>query len=222
MAKRIPDTTEYLPGVIYELQVCVDDNWEPFYVGETTNPGRRLREHQLSAQAANEHSTFVYRSIAVFEAEKLEWRMITVHEYGTEGPEAAEDEHIMMLLRQGVRLTNEKKGNANWMTERVAQAEDMVRRKINSYQEYKRAITQEQLRERQQRWLAEDATDHRALPGSALCHRALPDSYYQKVEAEAEQRALAEQARQQRAARREESVRAARAVQIAEWEARND
>jgi hypothetical protein len=31
--------------------------------------------------------------------------------------------------------------------------------------------------------------------------------------------ALEEQARQQRAARREESVRAARAVQIAEWEA---
>jgi len=208
MAKRIPDTNEYLPGVIYELQVCVDENWEPFYVGETTNPGRRLREHQLNAQSATEHSTFVYRSIAVFEAEKLEWRMMTVCEYGTEGPEAGEDEHIMMLLRQGVRLTNEKKGNANWMTERVAQAEDMVRRKINNYQEYKRVITAEQHHERQQRWLAEDATEHRALP----------DKFYREVEERAERMALEEQAKKQRAARREESVRAARAVQIAEWE----
>jgi predicted GIY-YIG superfamily endonuclease len=211
MAKRIPDTNEYLPGVIYQLQVCVDGNWEPFYVGETTNPGRRLREHQLSAQSATEHSTFVYRSIAVFETEKLEWRMMTVHEYGTEGPEAAEDEHIMMLLRQGVTLTNEKKGNANWMTERVAQAADMVRRKINNYQEYKKVITAEQLRERQLDWLAEDATEHRALP----------DKFYREVEERAERLALEEQAKKQRAVRREESVRAARAVQIAEWEARN-
>jgi hypothetical protein len=213
MAKRIPDTNEYLPGVIYQLQVCVDHTWEPFYVGETTNPDRRLREHQLRAQVATENSTFVYRSIRyAFEPAGLPWRMITVHEYGTEGPEAAEDEHIMMLLRQGVVLTNEKKGNVNWMAERVAQAEDMVRRNITSYREYKAVITAEQLRERHQDWLAEAATERRALP----------DSYYQKVEAEAEQRALAEQARQQRAARREESVRAARAVQIAEWEARND
>jgi hypothetical protein len=211
MAKRIPDTNEYLPGVIYQLQVCVDGNWEPFYVGETTNPGRRLREHQLSAQAATEHSTFVYRSIRYgFEPAGCEWRMITVHEYGTEGPEAAEDEHIMMLLRQGVVLTNEKKGNANWMTERVAQAQDMVRRKINNYQEYKKVITAEQLRERQLDWLAEDATHHRALP----------DKFYREVEERAERLALAEQARQQRAVRRAESVAAARAVQIAEWEAR--
>jgi hypothetical protein len=208
MAKRIPDTNEYLPGVIYQLQVCVDGNWEPFYVGETTNPGRRLREHQLSAASATEHSTFVYRSIAVFETEKLEWRMMTVHEYGTEGPEAAEDEHIMMLLRQGVTLTNEKKGNANWMTERVAQAADMVRRKINNYQEYKKVITAEQLRERQLDWLAEDATEHRALP----------DKFYREVEERAERLALEEQAKKQRAARRAESVAAARAVQIAEWQ----
>ncbi len=212
MAKRIPDTNEYLPGIIYQLQVSVDGNWEPFYVGETTNPGRRLREHQFNAQSATEHSTFVYRSIAVFEAEKLAWRMMTVHEYGTEGPEAAEDEHIMMLLRQGVVLTNEKKGNANWMTERVAQAADMVRRGINSYQEYKKVITAEQLRERQLDWLAEDATEHRALP----------DKFYRELEEQAEQRALAEQRRRERAVRREESVAAARAIQIAEWEARND
>jgi hypothetical protein len=212
MAKRIPNTTEYLPGIIYELQVCVDGRWEPFYVGETTNSARRLREHQLNAQSATEQSTFVYRSIAVFNTEGLSWRMMTVHEYGTEGPEAAEDEHIMMLLRQGVALTNEKKGNADWMTERVAQAADMVRRKITSYREYKAAITAEQLAQRHLDWLAEDATDHRALPAK----------FYRDLEEQAEQRALAEQARQQRAARRAESVAAARAIQIAEWEKRND
>lgn len=212
MAKRIPNTNQYLPGCIYELQVLVDGRWEPFYVGETTNPGRRLSEHKTAAQRATDQSTFVYRSIAVFDAEALDWRLMPVCEYGVEGPEAGEDEHIMMLLRQGVALTNEKKGNANWMAERQAQAADMVTRKINSYAEYKRVITAEQLAERQQGWLAEDAT----------YRRALSDDYYKKVEAEAEARALAEQARKQRAVRREQAVAAARAQQIAEWNKRND
>lgn len=212
MAKRIPNTNEYLPGIIYELQACVDGRWEPFYVGETTNAGRRLSEHRTAAQAATDQSTFVYRSIAVFEAESIEWRMMTVHEYGTEGPEAAEDEHIMMLLRQGAVLTNEKKGNADWMVQRQAQAADMVARKINSYAEYKRVITAEQLAERHQQWLAEDATERRALPAK----------FYKDLEERAERLAREEQLRRDRAARREEAVAAARAQQIAQWEEQND
>ncbi|CAB4165972.1 GIY-YIG_SF domain containing protein [uncultured Caudovirales phage] len=211
MAKRIPNTDQYLPGIIYELQVCVDGRWEPFYVGETTNPGRRLSEHRTAAQAATDSSTFVYRSIAVFEAEGLEWRMMTVHEYGLEGPEAGEDEHIMMLLRQGVKLTNEKKGNADWMVTREAEAADMVARKITSYARYKEIITAEQLAQRQQDWLAEDATDHRALPAK----------FYKDLEERAERLARAEQLQRERAARRADSVAAARAIQIAEWERQN-
>lgn len=213
MAKRIPNTNDYLPGIIYELQVCVDGTWHAFYVGETTNADRRLQQHQLQARVATDASTFVYRSIRfAFEANNCEWRIMKVHDYGAEGPEAAEDEHIMMLLRQGVLLTNEKKGNANWMAERQAQAIDMVRRGINSYSEYKRIVTAEQLAERHQQWLAEDATDHRALPAK----------FYRDLEERAEQLARAEQLRRDRAARREEAVAAARAQQIAEWEKGND
>lgn len=214
MAKRIDNTDLYEPGCIYELQVCVDGNWYPFYVGETTNAERRLAEHQWAAKNATESSTLVYRTIRYqFEPAGCEWRMMKVHDYGNEGPEAAEDEHIMMLLRQNQVLTNEKKGNVNWMAERQAQAADMRARGITSYAKYKQTITQEQMNERHQEWLAEDATYQR---------QALPDSFYREVEARAEKLALAEHTKKQRAERRAAAVAAHRALQIAEWEEQND
>jgi predicted GIY-YIG superfamily endonuclease len=213
MAKRIDNSDQYEPGCIYELQVCVDGNWYPFYVGETTNLDQRLQQHKQQVKAASDASTFVYRSIRfAFEANNCDWRIMKVHDYGAEGPEAAEDEHIMMLLRQGVVLTNEKKGNAAWMAERVAQAADMVRRKITSYREYKQVITQEQLNERHQDWLAEDATETRGLPRE----------FKQAVADRAQQRFDAEQKKAERVRAREAAVAAHRALQIAAWEKEND
>lgn len=205
MAKRNDATGEFEPGIIYELQVEVDGAWYAFYVGETTDPDRRLREHQWAAAHATESSTLVYRTIKQqFEPAGCAWRMLPVHTYGTAGPEDAEDEHIMMLLRQGTTLTNEKKGNANWMAERQQEAEDMVRRKITSYKTYRAVITQEQANARHAEWLAEN-------------HRALPSEFYEKVNASAEQRRQKELARRERAERRAAEVAAHRAKQIAEW-----
>lgn len=207
MAKRISDTDQFEPGCIYELQVQVDGEWYAFYVGETTNTDRRLGEHQWAAKNATEASTPVYRTIKYqFEPAGCAWRMQPVHEYGAEGPEDAEDEHIMMLLRQGVTLTNEKKGNATWMHTRVAEAQDMVRRNITSYREYKQVITQEQLNARHAGWIA-DADNKRALP----------DGFYEQIGVSAEQRRQKEIDRLERIARRDAEVAAVRAQQEAEW-----
>lgn len=205
MAKKIENTDQFEPGCIYELQVCVDGEWYAFYVGETTDPDRRLAEHQWAAKNATEASTQVYRTIKFqFEPAGCAWRMIPVHEYGSEGPEAGEDEHIMMLLRQGVTLTNEKKGNANWMTQRVAEAQDMVRRNITSYKKYKEILSQEQLNGRHAGW---DKGNRRALP----------EDFYDKIGVSAEQRRQKERDRKERQARRDAEVAAHRARQEAEW-----
>ena len=66
--------------------------------------------------------------------------MDTVAEYGSEGPEAPEDETIMGRLYDGYTLTNEQKGNANWLMERQAVAADMRERGIRSYHEYRKII----------------------------------------------------------------------------------
>jgi len=203
--KRIADTDLFEPGCIYELQVCVDGEWYAFYVGETTDPDRRLSEHQWAAKNATESSTLVYRTIAQqFEPAGCVWRMMPVHEYGTEGPEDAEDEHIMMLLRQGTTLTNEKKGNAAWMTQRVREAQDMVQRKITSYKKYREVITQEQLNLKHQDWLGENK-------------RALPEDFYNEIGVSAQQRRQKEIDRLERQARRDAEVAAIRIKQEAEW-----
>lgn len=204
--KRIADTSLYEPGIIYELQVCVDDAWYAFYVGETTDPDRRLSEHQWAAKNATESSTLVYRTIhQQFEPAGCAWRMQPVHHYGAEGPEDAEDEHIMMLLRQGVTLTNEKKGNAVWMTQRIAEAQDMVQRKITSYRKYREVITQEQATAKHAEWLKENK-------------RALPEDFYAQIGVTAEQRRQKEVDRKERQARRDAEVAAHRIKQEAEWQ----
>jgi hypothetical protein len=206
--KRIDGTDHFEPGIIYELQVCVDDVWHAFYVGETTDSDRRLSEHRASARNASESSTLVYRTInQQFEPAGCAWRMMPVHEYGAEGPTDAEDEHIMMLLRQGIILTNEKKGNANWMRERVAQAQDMRSRNITSYKEYKR-ITQQELNNRHKEWI--DGQD-KNKPG-------LPADFKKQVSIQAQIRFEKEQKRQLRNAKREASAAAYRRTQIENFE----
>lgn len=203
--KRIGDTDQFEPGIIYELQVKVDGAWYAFYVGETTNPDRRFAEHEWAAKNATEASTLVYRTISQqFEPAGCAWRMMPVHEYGAEGPEDAEDEHIMMLLRQGTTLTNEKKGNAEWMQTRVREAADMVRRNITSYRKYRQVITQEQANAKHAEWLKENK-------------RSLPDDFYDQIGSNAEQRRQKELDRKEKTARRDAEVAAIRVQQEAEW-----
>jgi hypothetical protein len=77
-------------------------------------------------------------------ANNIEWGLFEIDQYGEEGAEALEDEHIMRLLVDGVALKNTKKGNANWMTERMAVADDMRSRKITSYRKYKEVLSYEE------------------------------------------------------------------------------
>ena len=142
--KRNEDGT-YQPGIIYELRCKIEDAWHPFYVGETISITQRIGQHRVSAKYADEESTLVYRFIHDYlDANNIEWDLFEIDQYGEEGPEALEDEHIMILLVEGVALKNSKKGNANWMTERMAVADDMRKRSITSYSLYKQVLTYEE------------------------------------------------------------------------------
>jgi len=148
MAKKIFDENDNLigfaPGWIYELRFTHQGVDIPFYVGETTDHERRLAEHIYGAKNADSSSEAKYQFIAqALDANSIPWTLVTVAEYGSEGPEALEDEHMMALLVDGFELTNEKKGNANWMTERLAVADDMRERGIRSFREYKATIAKE-------------------------------------------------------------------------------
>jgi hypothetical protein len=149
MAKKIFDKDDNLigfePGWIYELRFTHQGVDIPFYVGETTNPERRLSEHIYGAKTATADSETKYQFIAnALDANGIPWTLVPVIEYGAEGPEALEDEHMMAILVDGFELTNEKKGNASWMTERIAVAEDMRERGIRSFKEYKRTLAEEE------------------------------------------------------------------------------
>lgn len=149
MTKKIFDKdnnlTGFEPGWIYELRFTHSGVDIPFYVGETTDPERRLSEHCYGARTADSTSETKYQFIArALTPHDIPWRLVPVIEYGAEGPEALEDEHMMSLLVDGYELTNEKKGNANWMTERVAVAEDMRERGIRSLKEYKTTLAEEE------------------------------------------------------------------------------
>jgi len=149
MAKKIFDKEDKLvgfePGVIYELRFTHSGVDIPFYVGETTDTERRLAEHRYGARTATADSETKYQFIATaLDANGIPWTLVPVVNYGAEGPEALEDEHMMTLLVDGYELTNEKKGNASWMQERVAVAEDMRERGIRSFKEYKQTLAEEQ------------------------------------------------------------------------------
>lgn len=149
MAKKIFDKDDKLigfePGCIYELRFTHSGVDIPFYVGETTDPERRLAEHIYGARNATADSETKYQFISgALDANGIPWTLVPVIEYGSEGPEALEDEHMMAVLVDGYELTNEKKGNATWMAERIAVAEDMRERGIRSFKEYKQTLAEEE------------------------------------------------------------------------------
>jgi len=143
-------TQTYEPGVIYELRCYINDEWHAFYVGETTNKERRLAQHRSNTVQGE---TAVYEFIReALIPNKIIWDMFEIETYGTEGPTDREDECIMNLLYDNVKLKNMKKGNANWMQERERTATDMRKRGISSYRKYRDVLS---LEEKQAKWLAD-------------------------------------------------------------------
>ena len=166
MAKIIRNTNgefaHYHSGVIYDIgYIDITTNTRiPFYVGETSNFEQRLKDHQRAGKNANETSTLVYQTIKEFNEAGIAWTMEPVAEFGEEGPTDLEDEWIMRHLYNGHKLTNMKKGNANWMAEREVAAADMRSRKINSYRKYREVISKEEQEAKaaakHAKWMAEE------------------------------------------------------------------
>ena len=137
--------------IIYELRCYLNEDWHPFYVGHTTDPQRRLQDHRYKASRATDESTQVYRFInTVLIPNQIIWDLVVVDVL-------SEDQHIMDLLRDGVKLQNMKKGDPSWMERRQAEAQDMTRRGITNYAQYKEIISLEEQQQRtearQRRWL---------------------------------------------------------------------
>lgn len=131
----------YEPGIIYVL--IRNSTGEPFYVGETTDADRRLAEHRAGGAGATADSELKYQFINALERQGETWSMVKTFDYGAEGPAELEDELIINLLVRGHTLTNERRGNANWLAERLAIADEMRELDITSYHEY-RAYQQRQ------------------------------------------------------------------------------
>lgn len=198
-------------GIIYELRCRINNEWHAFYVGRTNNQRRRLNEHRNSVTAG---TTLVYQFIR----EQLEplgvaWDLFPVEAYSGDHTDQ-EDEHIMLLLCSGVRLKNMKKGDANWMTRRIAEAEDMLARGINSYRQYRQVLTLEQATKqaeaRHNMWIESDPRRQQASDIMAQVR--------QRVSEQAEIRAEKLAKKQQRAIKQEATVKAARAQQQEQWE----
>lgn len=139
--KRIKNTDQYEPGIIYELRCCIGDEWHAFYVGETTNAEQRKKSH---ARSGKSDQRLVYQFIReTLTPNGIEWNLFPVNEYGSEGPTDLEHEHIMSLLYDGVRLKNMKKGSEVWMQKQIEIASDMRNRNIRSYRKYREILNQE-------------------------------------------------------------------------------
>jgi hypothetical protein len=148
MAKIIYDSAGravgYQPGVIYDLGMIIDGQRIPFYVGETSNPTQRFKDHVRQGENATDDSTLVYQTIKKLNEDSIKWTMATLAKFGSEGPTDLEDEWIMKHLYDGRKLSNMKKGNANWLAEREAVAGDMKRRGVSSYRKYKEVLSAEE------------------------------------------------------------------------------
>jgi hypothetical protein len=126
---------EFLPGVIYCL-VSGDlntDNFSVFYVGESHDPDRRYRAHYTAGMNATKDSTDVYRHINMLHTAEIPWALHIVQHYGSEGPEAAEDEVLAKFLLAGCQLMNMKRGN-QWWSDVIT---IMRKNNLGSYSEYK-------------------------------------------------------------------------------------
>lgn len=152
------------PGVIYELRLEIDGEWYPFYVGESSNYRMRLAQHRAASVT---EKTLVYTFIREeLTPNNIKWDIFPVIHYPIGSPDDLEDEHIMVLLQQGVLLKNMKKGNANWLQNMMDMAADMKTRKITSYRTYRAVKEQESLyelsrkaEEKHQQWLHEQAVE---------------------------------------------------------------
>ena len=198
-------------GIIYELRCCINNEWHPFYVGRTNDQRRRLNEHRTSARIG---TTLVYQFIREqLEPAGVAWDLFPVDAYSDDYVDQ-EDEHIMSLLYDGIRLKNMKKGDATWMTRRVAESNDMVQRGIKSYRQYKKIIDlEQQTRQAEQKhnlWIESDPRRQQASNIMA--------SVRQTVNEQANQRHQREQAKQARAQKREQAVKTARAQQQEQWQ----
>ena len=145
-----------MSGIIYELRCCINNEWHPFYVGRTEHQHQRLQGHRSSIING---TTLVYQFIREqLVPANIAWDLFPVDVYDDDYIDQ-EDEHIMMLLVEGIILKNMKKGDATWMQRRQAEAGDMRRRGLTSYRTYRQQLTlEEQERiaaERHERWLAE-------------------------------------------------------------------
>lgn len=139
--KRIANTDQFEPGVIYELRCQLGDHWHAFYVGETTNVQARKSQH---TSASKSDTRLVYQFIReTLAPNNIAWDLFPVEQYGAEGPTDLEHEHIMALLHDGVRLKNMKKGSDVWMQQQIAIAEDMRGRGIRSYRKYQHTLSLE-------------------------------------------------------------------------------
>jgi hypothetical protein len=137
--------TEKKSGIIYELRANIDDEWHPFYVGQTNNAKRRIGEHRNDAKNATDESTLVYRNIKThLNANDIEWNMFEVDEFNENSPADLEDEHIVRLLLEGAKLWNSKKGSPNWLADRQAAADDMRVRGVTSYRKYREILSLEE------------------------------------------------------------------------------
>lgn len=197
-------------GIIYELRCCIADEWHPFYVGRTENAQRRLNEHRYHSLTGD---TLVYQFIReVLTANSITWDLHPVAEY-TDDYVDQEDEHIMRLLVEGVRLKNMKKGDAGWMARREAEADDMRKRCISSYRKYRAVVTLEEQEkraaERHAQWVTEQETNKK---------RAMLDEI--SAEIQAQQAVIREKQRikEQKRAEQMLAVIEHRRKQEAEWQ----
>ena len=132
MAVRKSDGT-FDSGVIYCLvSGNLYEDFDVFYVGETTDEKRRLREHQTAGLNAVDSSTSVYRHIRDLHHKKIPWTMQVVQPYHSEGPEALEAEVMVKFTLAGCDLKNEKNGNMHW----CQVLEEMSSLGITEYSEY--------------------------------------------------------------------------------------
>lgn len=138
MAKRISDD-KWHSGFIYRLCFKDGEDWIPFYCGESYQPQVREEQHRKGGQSDDDR--LVYEAIREMNEAGIEWKMIIWCEYGEEGPEALEDECILSTLAEGWSLTNMKKGNANWMEQKLAEVAEMKALKLTprQYREHKKA-----------------------------------------------------------------------------------
>ena len=195
MAKIIYDdagqAVGYQPGVIYDLGMIIDGQRIPFYVGETSNPTQRFKDHVRAGENATTDSTLVYQTIKKLNEDSINWTMATLANFGSEGPTDLEDEWIMKHLYDGRKLSNMKKGNANWLAEREAVAGDMKRRGVSSYRKYRAIITQEDADRKHAEWKAQEEERQRQEEERKLREHELAQRLKEQ-EAENERKGLEE------------------------------